>query len=67
MDQHKEIRWSNAIRSIIEQKLADFEEAQRLVQKSKLTMKDVERLSAQVDKAMGKHAEVLLNEIRGRR
>ena len=67
MDKHKEIRWSNAIRSLIEQKLADFDEAQQLVKKSKLTMKDVELLSAQVDKAMGKHAEALLNEIRGRR
>lgn len=67
MDAHPHIRWSNAVRAIIEKKLADFEEAERLGRKSRLTGKDVERLSMKVNRAMGKHAEELLNEYYRRR
>lgn len=62
MKKHPEVRWSNAVRVIIEKKLRDFEIAEKLAQKSKLTEKDVEMLSSKVNNSMGKHAKVLLNE-----
>lgn len=62
MKKYPEVRWSNAIRVIIERKLQDFEIAEKLAKKSRLTEKDVNMLSAKVDKAMAKHAKGLLNE-----
>ncbi|MBI5872404.1 hypothetical protein HZB88_04980 [archaeon] len=62
MDKHPEVRWSNAVRAVIEQKIADFEEAEKLAKKSLLTEKDVEVLSLKVNRAMAKHARRLLNE-----
>ena len=62
MKQHPEVRWSNAVRVMIERKLHDFEVAERLAQKSRLTEKDVELLSSRVNKSMAEHAERLLNE-----
>ncbi len=67
MNEHPEMRWSRAIRSIIERTLDDFEEAEKLARKSKLTKEGVERLSAEVNAEAGKHAEALLNESRRRR
>ena len=65
MRQHPDVRWSNAIRSMIERKLRDFEEAERLVQKSRLTEKDVEWLTKQVAKDSAQRAKRLLNESHG--
>lgn len=65
--QYPEMRWSRAVRNIIEQKLDDLEIANRLAQKSRLTLKDVELLAARVDEAAGRHAEELLRETRRRR
>ena len=62
MNKHPEVRWSNAIRTIIEKKLQDFEEAERLAQKSTLTEHDVKMLSEKVSKATARHAKRLLNE-----
>jgi len=62
MAAHASVRWSNVVRTIIERKLDDFEEAERLAQKSRLTRKDVDRLSAKVDAAMGRHVKRLLDE-----
>jgi len=62
MESHPEVRWSNAVRVIIERKLHDFKVAETLAQKSRLTEKDVQMLSEKVNKAMGKHAKGLLNE-----
>ena len=67
MDEHEHVRWSRVIRTIIEQKLDDFDDADRLALKSKLTEKDVRHLAAKVDAAMGRHAEALLDEGRARR
>lgn len=67
MEKHEHIRWSRVIRNLIESKLDDFEDAERLARKSKLTEKDVRELAAKVDVAMGKHAEALLRETRSRR
>lgn len=62
MAAHPHVKWSNAVRSIIERKLEDFAEAERLAQKSTLTEKDVKMLSEKVAKDLAKHAKRLLNE-----
>ncbi len=62
MKAHPEVRWSNAIRALIDRKLKDFEEADKLAQKSVLAEKDVEILSKKVAKDSARHAERLLNE-----
>jgi hypothetical protein len=62
MEQHPSIRWSNVVRCIIEKKLEDFEEAEKLAKKSALTERDVELLSKKVAKDSAKLAKRLLNE-----
>lgn len=62
MRKHRSIKWSNAVRNIIKQKLEDFEEADRIGRKSKLTIKDFAVISKRISKAAAKHAEVLLHE-----
>ena len=65
MHRHPNIRWSGTIRSIIERKLEDFEEAEALAAKSTLTEADVRRLAGKVDAALAKHVKALLHETRG--
>ncbi len=67
MEQHPHVRWSNVVRTIIEQKLDDFEEAERLAKKSRLTQKDVDELTAKVNQGMRKRAEAMLHEHHRRR
>ncbi len=67
MDAHSHIKWSNVVRSIILQKLEDFEAAEKLAKKSRLTEKDISKLAEKINRAMGKHAEALLNENYSRR
>lgn len=62
MDAHTEIKWSNAIRSIIEQKLDNLDEANKLAQKSRLTSKDVEEFSERINKKLNRHVRKLLDE-----
>ena len=62
MDAHPHVRWSAVVRSIIEQKLADFEEAERLAKKGGLTWKDVEPIVQKVKADTRKHVRRLLNE-----
>lgn len=62
MESHPEVRWSNAIRATIERKISDFESANDLAKKSKLTEKDAKTLSEKAEKAMAAHARKLLNE-----
>ncbi len=40
MERHSSIKWSSAVRNIIEQKLADFDELENLARKSKFTMRN---------------------------
>jgi len=61
MEKHPHVKWSSAIRAIIERRLDDFEETERLAQKSTLTERDVEKLAKKVNTAMGKRAKALLN------
>lgn len=62
MKKHPEIKWSNVVRTVIKQRLEDFEEAERLAQKSLLTEKDVEMLTKKADEATRKHVRKLLHE-----
>lgn len=62
MLEHPEVRWSNAIRAVIERKLDDFEVADRLAGKSLVTENDAKLLAAKVDSAMARHAKGLLDE-----
>ena len=61
MDKHKYIKWSSAVRTIIERKLNDFEEAEKIAKKSNLEMTDFNEVSKKIDIAMAKHAEELLH------
>lgn len=67
MDAHPHIKWSNAIRTIILQKLEDFETAEKLAKKGGLTEEDIEPIVKKVNKAMAKKAEELLDESYRRR
>ena len=62
MERHKEIKWSSAIRNLIEQKLDDFEEAESLANKLDLSKEDLDPIIKKINKDMAKHAEALLNE-----
>lgn len=64
MKVHSHVRWSSAIRSIIERKLDDLEAAERLAQKSRITQEDVKRIALAINSAGGRHAKVLFNESR---
>ena len=67
MSEHPQMRWSRAVREIIEQTLDDFEEAEKLASKSKLTQEDIDAILPEINKDARKYAEELLNESRRRR
>ena len=62
MDQYPHIRWSNAIRTIIERKLIDFEEAEGLAKKGGLKQSDIDPIVEKINQDMGKRAKELLHE-----
>lgn len=62
MEKYSAVRWSSAVRNIIEQKIADFEEAESIAKKSKLSWKSWKLISTKISKNAAKHAEGLLNE-----
>jgi hypothetical protein len=64
MDSVVDVSWSGAVRSFIERKLDDLEEANRLARSSKLTPEDVRRLAVSVNRKLGVHARKLLDETR---
>jgi hypothetical protein len=59
MSAHTGLSWSNAIRTIIESKLEDLEEANELAKSSALTQEDVEFLSRKVDEDTRRHVRAL--------
>ncbi|MEK6954461.1 MAG: hypothetical protein AABX01_05605 [Candidatus Micrarchaeota archaeon] len=61
MSRHKDIRWSSAIRTLIEDRLDMYEESEILAQGSRLTDKDVAFLTQKVDAATRKHVKALMN------
>ncbi|MCX6803354.1 MAG: hypothetical protein NTY48_02155 [Candidatus Diapherotrites archaeon] len=67
MDEHPEIRWSNSIRTLIEQKLDDFNEVEKLAKKLNLSEKDIKPILDKVNSNILKHSEALLNASNNRR
>lgn len=62
MDAHPHMRWSRAIRTLIEQRLEDFEEAERLAKKLNLKMEDFKEIEEKIKESSRKHVRTLLNE-----
>ena len=62
MEKYCSVKWSSAVRNVIEQKIADFEEAESIAKKSRLNWKTWKLISAKISKNAAKHAEALLNE-----
>ena len=62
MNDHPNIRWSNVVRAIIEQKLEDFEIAEKIAKKSKFSQEDADFFAEKINKTSAKHARRLLNE-----
>lgn len=62
MERHPSIKWSSAVRNIIEQKLAEFGEVEEIARKSKLTWKHWKPIEKQIAKRAAEHAKALLNE-----
>jgi ribosomal protein L15 len=54
MRQHTEIRWSEVIRKTISEKIDELEIMNKLVGKSKLTKKDVNKIADLIDKSAAK-------------
>ncbi len=62
MEKYSSVKWSSAVRNVIEQKIADFEEAESIAKKSRLNWKTWKPISAKISKNAVKHAKALLNE-----
>ena len=54
MKEHSEIRWSEVVRKTISQKIEDLDIMEKLTKKSKLTQKDVDKISSRVDSAVAR-------------
>lgn len=54
MGEHREIRWSEVVRAILQQQIDELEEADRLASKSKLTEKDVKEISSMIEAGAAK-------------
>ena len=65
MEKHKHMKWSSAVRAVIEKRLDDLEEVERLAQKSKLTQKDVDELTEMVNSDLRAHIMGLRDESHG--
>ena len=62
MKKFNEVRWSAIVRKIIEQRINDLEEMDRIASKSKLTKKDAEEISKKIKRS----ATLRFNEYSGR-
>ena len=51
---HGEIRWSEVIRQLLQKKIEQLELMNQIVNKSKLTQKDVDELSEKIDSNVAK-------------
>ncbi len=65
MEKHRHMKWSGAVRAIIEKRLDDFEEAERLARKSKFTQKDADEMAEMVNADIRKHVKGLMDESHG--
>ncbi len=59
LKKHREIRWSEVIRAMLEKRLEDLEMMDNLTKNSKLTMKDVEEIGAKVKRGIAKRHGLL--------
>ena len=50
MRRHSEIRWSEVIRRTIQKKVEDLELLDKITSKSKLSMKDIDKISHKINK-----------------
>ena len=64
LGRHGSVKWSAVVRSVIEQKLDDFEQAEAMAAKSRLSPEDFTQISAKVSAAASRHAKRLLHESR---
>ena len=51
---HGEIRWSEVIRQLLQKKIEQLELMNQIVNKSKLTQKDVDEISEKIDSKVAK-------------
>ena len=51
---HSEIRWSEVIRQLLQKKIEQLELMNQIVNKSKLTQKDVDEISEKIDSKVAK-------------
>ena len=58
MRMHSHVKWSEVVRAVVVRQLDDWEKAEKIASRSKLTEKDVEELAAAVDRDMAKHFKV---------
>lgn len=65
MKRHSSVKWSSAVRNIIEQKLADFDESEKIAKKSRFTMRHWKLINGEISKSSAKHAKALLHESNG--
>ena len=65
MKRHPAVKWSNAVRNVIEQKLADFREAESIAKRSKFNWRDWKLINEKISKSAAKHAKALLHESNG--
>ncbi|MGC8537915.1 MAG: hypothetical protein ACP5MZ_02945 [Candidatus Micrarchaeia archaeon] len=65
MKRHPSVKWSSAVRNAIEQKLADFREAESIAKRSKFSLKDWKPISEKLSRDTAKHAKALLHESNG--
>ncbi len=54
LKKYKEIRWSEAIRAMLEKRLEDLEFMDKIAKNSKLTMKDVEEIGFKIKRGIAK-------------
>ncbi len=54
LKKHREIRWSEVMRAMLEKRLEDFERMEEIAFKSKLTQKDVNEISEKIKKGIAK-------------
>ncbi len=65
MKRHPTVKWSSAVRNVIEQKLAEFREAENIAKRSKFSWRDWKSINEKISKSAAKHAKALLHEGNG--
>ena len=61
MKSFSEIKWSEIVRKMLEQKIKDLEIIEKIASKSKITKKDIEKISKEIKRT----AAIRFNEYSG--